>query len=331
MLGRRKSKTDLVKELTDNANRAADGIEENEYLAVRSRDKQLKDLIKTNMVIFRAECKKQCMKYKSKNGVKGSWRNVLIKQLGVRSWDEVRDTWITNIITDTCCDGVLEYCDDDFVKIHYGRLGGWGQTDDIHDYDGRLDQLTWSSGSNYVTKRTLTEIEKIDRKNKFDRKSSFLFEDSVVEINYDVVSNNGGNNMGVKFLDEIGVSRLKKRVSKKDVAAKNKEKVNDLTVQRDGFVTYISQIIGHLNGLGEGYGKNVLNAVTKNKNTGNFEISLVRNNRPLMFGASRYLEVVGTKLDVIDKLGLISEGIKAGKLDSVLREHKKKTSTSKAK
>ena len=52
MLGRRKSKADLVKELTDNANRAADGIEENEYLAVRSRDKQLKDLIKTNMLFF---------------------------------------------------------------------------------------------------------------------------------------------------------------------------------------------------------------------------------------------------------------------------------------
>jgi len=329
MLGRRKSKTDLVKELTDNANRAADGIEENEYLAVRNRNKQLNDLIKNNMVIFRAECKKQCMEYKSKNRVKGSWRNVLIEQLGVRGWDEVRDTWITNIITDTCCADVLEFCDDDFVKIHYGVLGGHAEIQDIiHEYDGRLDQLTWSSGSNYVPKRKLTTAEMLEKKEKFDRKSSVLFEDSGIDINY---SDNGVKNMGVKFLDEIGVSRLKKRVSKKDVAAKNKEKVNDLTVQRDGFVEYISQIIGHLNGLGEGYGKNVLNAVTKNKNTGNFEISLVRNNRPLMFGASRYLEVVGTKLDVIDKLGLISEGIKAGKLDSVLKEHKKKTTASKTK
>lgn len=328
MLGR--NKKDHLKRLTETADKV-EVKEVNEYLASRSRKKHFNDLIKTNMVIFRRECKNIIMRYKEENLIKGSWKNILIKRLGVESWDEVQDTWIGEVIDGGSCEGVLDILDDEFVKIHYGTLGGWGQTDDIHDYDGRLDQLTWSSGSNYVTKRTLTEIEKIDRKNKFDRKSSFLFEDSVVEINYDVVSNNGGNNMGVKFLDEIGVSRLKKRVSKKDVAAKNKEKVNDLTVQRDGFVTYISQIIGHLNGLGEGYGKNVLNAVTKNKNTGNFEISLVRNNRPLMFGASRYLEVVGTKLDVIDKLGLISEGIKAGKLDSVLREHKKKTSTSKAK
>ena len=269
------------------------------------------------------------MKYKSKNGVKGSWRNVLIKQLGVRSWDEVRDTWITNIITDTCCDGVLEYCDDDFVKIHYGRLGGWGQTDDIHDYDGRLDQLTWSSGSNYVTKRTLTEIEKIDRKNKFDRKSSFLFEDSVVEINYDVVSNNGGNNMGVKFLDEIGVSRVNKRTSKKDIDDKNKKKVNDLTAYRKNIANYVTEIKDNINGKGDGYGKNVLNAVKQNKHTGSWEISMVRNNVRLMWGENKYLSVEGDLGDVSDKLELIINGIKDGKLDSVLKAHKKRVADSK--
>jgi len=329
MLGRKKSKTDYLKELTDFSDKVGDEKEVNEYLAVRSRNKHFKDLIKRNMVVFRSECKKRCLDYNKKNGVKGSWRNVLITQLGVSNWEEVRDTWITNIITDTCCDDVLEFCDDEFVKIHYGVLGTSRQKDKIYDFDGRLDKLTWSSGSNYRQKRTLTVIEDMERKERFDRTSSFLFEDSVVEINYDLVSDDGGNNMGVKFLDEIGVSRLKKRVSKKDIVEKHKTKVNDLTSYRTAFVTYINQIIGHLNGVGEGYGKNVTKAVTKNKNSGNYEISLVRNNIPLMFGNSRYLEVSGDKGDVIDKLGLISSGIEDGKLDSVLKTHKKRCSGSK--
>jgi hypothetical protein len=326
MLGR--NKKDHLKRLTETADKV-EVKEVNEYLASRSRKKHFNDLIKTNMVIFRRECKIIIMRYKEENLIKGSWKNILIKRLGVESWDEVQDTWIGEVIDGGSCEGVLDILDDEFVKIHYGTLGGWGQTDDIHDYDGKKEQLTWSSGSNYKSKKELTENDKTERKNKFDRKSSFLFDDNiVVSIDYDVIDD-GGNKMGVKFLDEIGVSRVNKRTSKKDIDDKNKKKVNDLTAYRKNIANYVTEIKDNINGKGDGYGKNVLNAVKQNKHTGSWEISMVRNNVRLMWGENKYLSVEGDLGDVSDKLELIINGIKDGKLDSVLKAHKKRVADSK--
>jgi hypothetical protein len=252
-----------------------------------------------------------------------------MEKVGAKSWDELQDTWIGTILEDGVGADVLEFCDDEFVKIHYGRLGGFGQTDDIHDYDGRQDQLTWSSGSNYKSKKELTEDDKTERKNKFDRTSSFLFDDNtVVNIDYDVIDD-GGKKMGVNFLGEIGVNRVSKRTSKKDIDDKNKKKKNDLTAYRKSIATYVTEIKDNINGIGEGYGKNVLNAVKQNKHTGSWEISMVKNNVALMWGTSRYLSIEGDLTDVSDKLELISKGIKDGKLDSVLKAHKKRVADSK--
>jgi hypothetical protein len=326
MLGR--NKKDYLKRLTETADKV-EVKEVNEYLAVRSRNKYFKDLIKTNMVIFRRECKNTMMRYKEDNKINGSWKNILIKQLGVKSWEEVKDTPIKYIVEDSVCDGVLEHCDDEFVKIHYGRLGGFGQTDDIHDYDGRKDQLTWSSGSNYKSKKELTEDDKTERKNKFDRTSSFLFDDNtVVNIDYDVIDD-GGKKMGVNFLGEIGVNRVSKRTSKKDIDDKNKKKTNDLTAYRKSIVKYMIDVKSHINGKGEGYGKNVTDAVKKNPHTGSWEISMVRNNVALMWGKSRYLSIDGDLSDVSDKLELMIGGVKDGRLDSVLKAHKKRVLSSK--
>jgi hypothetical protein len=326
MFGR--NKKDHLKGLMESANNV-DAPEVNEYLAVRSRNKHLNDLIKTNMVIFRRKCKDQLMRYKEENHIKGSWKNILIKRLGVESWDEVQDTWIGEIIDGASCDEVLDHLDDEFVKIHYGRVGAFGQTDDIKDYDGNQDQLTWSSGSSYKSKKNLTEDDKTDRVKKFERTDSFLFnEDTVVSIDYDVIDD-GGNKMGVKFLDEIGVNRVTKRVSKKDIDDRNRKRTNDLTAYRKSMSAYVDQIQSNINGEGDGYGKNVLDAVKKNRNTGSYEVSMVRNNVPLMWGKSRYLSIEGDLGDVSSKLKLISAGILTGKLDSVLKEHKKRVTLAK--
>jgi hypothetical protein len=326
MLGR--NKKDYLKRLTETADKV-DVKEVNEYIAIRSRNRYFNDLIKTNMVIFRRECKNAMMRYKEENHIKGSWKNILIKKVGVRSWDELQDAWIGNILEDGVGADILEFCDDEFVKIHYGRLGGWGQTDDIHDFDGHKDQLTWSSGSSYKSKKELTENEKTERVKKFERTDSFLFnEDTVVNIDDDII-NDGGNKMGVKFLDEIGVNRITKRTSKKDIDDKNRKQINNLDAYRKSMSGYIKQIQSNINGEGDGYGKNVLNAVTKNNNTGNYEISMVRNNVPVMWGNSRYLEIDGDISEVSSKLGLIADAVSNGKLDSVLKIHKKRVASSK--
>ena len=308
-----KDRRNREKELTN----LIDKIGDEEYtdkeikLLERESNRDHKKFINSNMVIFRAATKKRCMEYNKKNFRKGSWRNVLIEALQVRDWEEVRATELSQIIGGTIneMDGVLDHCDLGFSYC--------------------IDNLVWSTGSNYTSKKDKTFLDKMKNKKRFDRRKSFLFGDSVVEINYDVVSDDGGKNMGNKFLDEIGVRRLKKRVSKKDLEEKNRVKVNDLTLIRKGFVSYINEIINHLNGVDEKYGNNVKNAVKENKNSGNYEISLVRNNIPLMFGNSRYLEVSGKKGDVISKLSLIKKGIEDGKLDSVLKAHKKRCSNSK--
>ncbi len=324
----KENKKDYLKRLIESADNV-DAPEVNEYITIRSRNKYFNDLVRTNMVIFRRKCKDQLMRYKEENHIKGSWKNILIKRLGLESWEEVKDTWICEIIDGGSCDEVIDCLDDEFVKIHYGILGGTGQTDKIHEYDGNKDQLTWSSGSSYKSKKTLTENDKTDRVKKFERSDSVLFnEDKVVNIDDDII-NDGGNKMGVKFLDEIGVNRITKRTSKKDIDDKNRKQINNLDAYRKSMSGYIKQIQSNINGEGDGYGKNVLNAVTKNNNTGNYEISMVRNNVPVMWGNSRYLEIDGDISEVSSKLGLIADAVSNGKLDSVLKIHKKRVASSK--
>ena len=140
----------------------------------------------------------------------------------------------------------------------------------------------------------------------------------------------GDKIMSVKFLSSIGVRSIEKRVSKKEVEVRNTLlRASNLTAYRNRIVNYLRQVQAYCSGVDGKYNKNVMNAVQKNEASGSYEISLIRNNIPLMWGKDRYLSVDGDISDVVEKLELLINGMVNGQLDSVIKEHRKRVNDNK--
>ena len=132
--------------------------------------------------------------------------------------------------------------------------------------------------------------------------------------------------MAVHFLNSIGVSSISKRVTKKEAERKNKLiRKNDFASFRRRIVNHLIQIKAYCSGVEGNYNKNVITAVKKNKVSGGYEISLIRNNIPFMWDESdwgRYLSIDGDMSDVVNKLGKIIDGMEKGQLDTLIKNHR---------
>jgi len=136
--------------------------------------------------------------------------------------------------------------------------------------------------------------------------------------------------MTVQFLSSIGVSSIKKRVTKTEAERKNKlSRKNDFIAFRSRIINHLKQIKAYCSGVEGNYNKNVMEAVKKNKAAGGYEISLIRNNIPFMWEVGdmwgnngRYLSIDGDMSDVVNKLGKIIDGMEKGKLDTLVKNHR---------
>ncbi len=119
--------------------------------------------------------------------------------------------------------------------------------------------------------------------------------------------------MSVLFLRSIGF-KTKEKVVKKKFDMKEHIEI----VERREWRELINHIYAYWNEDAGDYKNNVKKAIKHYPTTEEYEIRLVRNNTPLMFGKTSTLFFSG---DITENLMKLSTAIKDGHLDSAIKSH----------